>query len=119
MALAAVEGYRILVSETRNNKIPKAVSLLDYAGFRYGADLKAKPVRWDDMEQAVQFGDGECKSIDNQVSNVQLKNAMDGALANMGRAVSSKSKQLAESSTKSEQDLVDKLESYFNNHAGP
>ena len=53
---ASIEGYRVLVSAvTDNAKIPTEVSLLDYAGFRYDANPKARPIRWDDMATAVSF----------------------------------------------------------------
>jgi len=46
LALASIEAYRVLVGAVANDaRIPTEVSLLDYAGFRYGADLKADPAR--------------------------------------------------------------------------
>ncbi|MEO9079912.1 MAG: hypothetical protein ABI268_11460, partial [Rhodanobacter sp.] len=50
MALSSIEVYRVLVSSvSAGTKIPVQVSLLDYSGFRYDADLKSSPIRWDDM----------------------------------------------------------------------
>src|SRR6266446_1860745 len=54
LALASVEGYRLLVSAAPQTKVPTAVSLLDYAGFRYDADLKSRPIRWSDMKAAME-----------------------------------------------------------------
>ena len=52
IALASIELYRVLVSSVSGKtKIPVSVSLMDYAGFRYSADLKADPTRWSDMRQ--------------------------------------------------------------------
>jgi Repeat of Unknown Function (DUF347) len=56
LALSSIEVYRILVSAvTDNAKVPTEVNLLDYAGFRYDANLKASPIRWDDMTRTVSF----------------------------------------------------------------
>ena len=46
IAIAAVEGYRVLVSSVAPGaNVPTEVNLLDYAGFRYDAGLKTKPTR--------------------------------------------------------------------------
>ncbi|MEZ5656347.1 MAG: hypothetical protein R3E04_10800 [Sphingobium sp.] len=56
VALSAVEGYRMLVEAVPNTDvIPRAVNLLDYAGFRYQADLAASPIRWNDSQVAWDF----------------------------------------------------------------
>jgi hypothetical protein len=56
LALSSIEAYRVIVSAVADNaKVPTVVSLLDYAGFRYDADLKANPARWGDMAAAVSF----------------------------------------------------------------
>jgi molybdenum cofactor biosynthesis protein B len=63
-----VEGYRLLVSAAPQTKIPTAVNLLDYAGFRYDADLKARPVRWSDLKAAVEFANQQWNSISDGVT---------------------------------------------------
>jgi hypothetical protein len=56
LALSSIEAYRVLVGAVADNaKVPTEVSLLDYAGFRYDADLEANPARWGDMAAAVSF----------------------------------------------------------------
>jgi hypothetical protein len=114
LALAAVEGYRILVSLAQGTKVPIAVSLLDYAGFRYNADLKSSPVRWADMQSAVEFAQEQWNSISGQVSQPSLQQGFISALVQMGEAVKRQSARAAARSVKNEQDLVDKLETYFN-----
>jgi hypothetical protein len=113
LALAAVEGYRILVSLPQDTKIPTAVSLLDYAGFRYNANLKSNPTRWTDMQNAVEFAQEQWRSISGQVSRASLQKSFSSALTRMGQAVANKSAKAAASAVKDEQDLVDKLEVYF------
>jgi hypothetical protein len=113
LALAAVEGYRILVSSAGDTRVPVAVSLLDYAGFRYNADLKSNPVRWVDMQAAVEFAQEQWNAISGQVSQPSLQKSFTSALAQMGEAVAQKSAGAAATSVKNEQELVDKLEAYF------
>jgi hypothetical protein len=114
LALAAVEGYRILVSSAQGTKVPTAVGLLDYAGFRYNADLRSNPIHWADMQAAVAFAQEQWSSISPQVSQPSLQKSLSSALAHMDQAVTQKSAKEAASSVKDEQDLVDKLEAYFN-----
>lgn len=116
LALASVEGYRVLVSATQNTTVPKAVSLLDYAGFRYSADLKSTPTRWSDMQEAIRFADSQWKSIEMQVGDAKLKKSFPQALMHMAEAVTSRSSQSAHSAVIKELDLVDQLENYFNKH---
>jgi hypothetical protein len=114
LALAAVEGYRILVSGTKNTTVPAAVNLLDYAGFRYQADLRSTPTRWQDMQAAVQFAQQQWQPLKDQITEATLKNEMSAALAGMESAVSKKSAKTAQAEVKKVLDLVDRLESYFN-----
>ena len=114
VALAAVEGYRTLVESANNTgKVPPAVSLLDYSGFRYQADLSAKPVRWDDMAQAVAFAQGQWNSIASRVTDTALKADFDKSVADMTASVKAKDATGATASSTHELDLVDKLESFF------
>lgn len=112
--MSAVEGYRILVSATQNAKVPKAVSLLDYSGFRFSADLKSTPKRWADMQKAVRFAKDQWKTIEADVSDRTFKTNFSQTLAGMGKSVKSKSAASAHASVAEELDLVDKLESFFN-----
>ena len=114
LALASAEGYRIVVSATHRTNVPTAVSLLDYAGFRYRADLKSKPTRWADMQSAVQFAQEQWNSISGQIADTSLRNNFAAALDRMSNAVAGASAAAAGSADKTELDLVDKLESYFN-----
>ena len=114
VALAAVEGYRTLVESANDTgKVPTAVSLLDYSGFRYQADLSAKPVRWDDMAQAVAFAQGQWNSIASRVTDTALKAEFDKSVADMTASVKAKNAKGATASSTHELDLVDKLEGFF------
>ncbi len=114
LAIAAVEGYRTLVSSASSSmKVPKQVSLLDYAGFRYQADLKANPVRWSDTASAVDFADAQWQQIAATVSDAALSRKVSDALAAMRSALQSKNPKAARDASKQELDLVDGLEQYF------
>ncbi len=114
LAIAAVEGYRTLVSNASSNmKVPKQVSLLDYAGFRYQADLKANPARWSDTARAVNFADAQWKQISATVSDAALTKKVSDALAAMRSSSQSKDTKAAMDASTRELDLVDELEQYF------
>jgi len=114
LALSSIEAYRVLVSAvTDKAKVPTEVSLLDYAGFRYDADLKATPVRWDDMTQAVSFARKNWLALSPRLKSSPLAMNFEKAIADMDKAVVKKNKPLATSSVKTELDLVDQLEKFF------
>lgn len=114
LALSSIEVYRALVSSVPpGTKVPVDVSLLDYAGFRYQADLKSKPVRWDDMAQAVTFAGERWAQLAPQVKDKAVSRPFEAELANMKKAAAKRDVNLARASVTAELDLVDKLESYF------
>lgn len=113
LALAAAEAYRILVSAAPPAKIPTAVNLLDYATFRYKADLRSRPVRWRDMKSAAEFAAEQWNAISDRVSDPALARQVEAVLQQMDTAVARKSVVQASTATKRAFDLVDKLEAYF------
>ncbi len=119
LALSSIEVFRILVSSvTDDARVPNAVGLLDYAGFRYSADLKAVPIRWDDMARSVSFARENWAKILPKVTSSKIGTAVEKTLLDMENAVGKKRKSLAESSVKAELDLVDELEKYFSTPSG-
>lgn len=114
IALSAVEGFRILAEAAPSTpQAPAEVSLLDYAGFRYGADLKSMPARWDDATAAAAFGSGQWARISSRVTDAGLKRRVDQALSDMSEAARSHDPGRAETAALRELDLVDALEVYF------
>lgn len=114
IALAAVEGYRTLIESTSGTgAVPAAVSLLDYAGFRYQADLSAAPVRWDDALQALDFADRQWAGLNTQITDTNLRDDFTGALAAMRSAAAAKDTARARKAATCELDLVDRLEQFF------
>jgi hypothetical protein len=115
IALASIEGYRTLIESARDTgPVPRAVSLLDYAGFRYQADLAARPVRWDDATKAMSFADSQWAGLERQVADAALKDDFAKALETMRIAAKASDLAAARSAVAHELDLVDKLEQHFN-----
>lgn len=115
LAIAAVEGYRVLVSAvSAAAKVPTAVNLLDYAGFRYDANLKAKPARWADMIQAMAFAREQWASISSRVTDPALRGRMDASLTEMEGAAKRRDVPAASAAAQRELALVDDLEKFFN-----
>lgn len=114
LALASIEIYRGIVSSVpAGTKVPPAVSLLDYAGFRYQADLKAVPQRWADMSEAMVFARTQWAEVAPKLKKDPLAATFEKALVKMEKAIANKDAALAQSSVTEELDLVDKLEAYF------
>jgi hypothetical protein len=114
IALTSIEIYRILVSAVPvGAKIPSAVSLLDYAGFRYQADLKASPVRWDDMTEATRFARTQWAIVAPQLSAAPLSATFEASLVDMEKALAARDATSAAKAVTTELDLVDQLEGYF------
>lgn len=117
LALSSIEVYRVLVSSvSAGTRIPSQVSLLDYSGFRYDADLKSSPIRWDDMNQVVAFAHQQWAVVAPQIKDASLATRFQKAVDGMDRAAKQKDHALAASSVRAESDLVDELESYFEKH---
>ncbi|MDQ6892298.1 MAG: hypothetical protein M3167_06420 [Acidobacteriota bacterium] len=117
LALSSIEAYRVLVSAVTDKvKVPTEVSLLDYAGFRYDADLKAKPIRWDDMARAVSFAHETWGALSPRAKASPVAVRFEKAVTNMDKAVAQRNKSLAAASVKAELDLVDQLEAFFSSH---
>lgn len=115
IALASIEIYRILVSAVpAGTRVPSAVSLLDYAGFRYQADLQASPVRWNDMAAAMRYAREQWTSVAPQLASSPLSVTFEAALAEMEKAIVDQDATAAEKAATAELDLVDQLEGYFN-----
>ena len=120
LALNAVEGYRVLVSARARSASdpPLAVALLDYAGFRYQADVLSTPARWDDARQAVDFADAQWRTLAPQISDAALKAAFDANIQALRAAVSAADVAAAQRAANVELERVDALEQYFARQSG-
>ena len=114
LALSSIETYRVLVSAvTDYAKVPTEVSLLDYAGYRYDANLKAKPTNWDDMARAASFARKTWDVLSPRAKASAVARRFETTLTDMDNAVVTRSGSLAATSVKNELDLVDLLENFF------
>ena len=117
VALSSIEIYRILVSSVPGGtKVPVDVSLLDYAGFRFQADLKAQPSRWNDMGDAILFANNHWEAIAPRIADKSVSMLFERALSQMAIAVEHREPKLAASAVNDELNQVDSLEAYFNSH---
>ena len=118
LAIASVEAFRALVSSVEGEQIvPVGVSLLDYAGFRFDADLHAPTPRWIDAEQAAIYAAARWSSLALQISDLALRRKVDNAIKSLASTAASKQIKAGRVAAKVELDLVDDLEIYFNKHA--
>ena len=114
VALSAVEGYKLIVSAfPPDAKIPVAVSLLDYAGFRIQADLKSDPAHWDDAREAAQYAHEQWELIRSNVTDTELNKRFSASLADLDEYLSVKDEKMAAKAAASELNLVDELEGFF------
>ncbi|MFT5537907.1 hypothetical protein [Parasphingorhabdus sp.] len=113
-ALAAVEGYKLIVSAyPPDARIPAAVSLLDYAGFRIQADLKSDPKRWADAQEAAKYAHDQWDQIKDKVTDTDLNKRFTTSLSKLDEYLSVKDDKMAAKAAVTELDLVDELEGFF------
>lgn len=118
-ALAAVEGYRVLISAQAHgaNLVPVDVSLLDYAGFRYQAGASSIPPHWDDMRAAGAIADLHWAAVAPSISDASLKERFATEVAALHAAVQAQDVAAARRAATAELDDVDRLEQYFSDRA--
>ena len=115
VALQAAELYKLLVSscEASALAVPMEVSLLDYAGFRTNALLKAPALDWNALAATAREADGKWAKIRDRVADNKLQAGMDKALGGLSSAARKRNTALSQSSATSVLGLVDDLEGYF------
>jgi hypothetical protein len=115
LALSAVEGYRILVSaQVRSaSDMPLEVALLDYAGFRYQASVRAQTPLWSEARLALDFAEAQWRAISSRISDNALKSSFVADLAAMRAALEASDASAAQNAVAVELDRVDALEQYF------
>lgn len=114
LAIASNEAYRTAVGAIKGTQpVPVQVSLLDYAGFRISADLKAKPARWSDMVEALNFADEQWAAIRDKVPSKDVASDFGASLEKLDRSVSDRDMKLATQYVGQELEQVDLLEKAF------
>jgi hypothetical protein len=114
-ALAAVEGYRVLISAQARgaSPIPIDVSLLDYAGFRYQAGASSSTPLWEDMREAAAIADLHWAAIAPYISDPALRERFAGEVTALHAAIQAQDVAAARRAATAELDDVDRLEQYF------
>ena len=113
-ALASIEAYRTMITASNGEgHIPMQVGMLDYAGFRYWANAKATPPRWDEMAAARFFTEGQFALISPRIHDAEMIKKFNAALDAMDKAIIAKDSHAAVIAATTEMDLVDELEKLF------
>jgi hypothetical protein len=115
VALNAVEGYRVLVEGLHEEAllVPKAVSLLDYVGFRLSVLADSQTPDWAAIDRTVKEARGFWESIAQRVERKGLKDAMNTTIDGIEHSAEIRDVQMALFAARVDLDLVDLLESYF------
>ena len=115
VALASVEAYRVLIDglDEAGLTVPKAVSLLDYVGFRLHVLAGATAPDWTAMEQTVGDARRIWSQIEGRVDDPGLRDAVQTAVEGMGEAVAAHDARWAAFAASVDLTLVDLLEGYF------
>jgi hypothetical protein len=112
LALTSVEMYRRLVEaqDPAALRAPVAVSLLDYAGFRYDALAQAPVVDWKAMDEAARFAEGQWKSLAPAMRSKALPGVITQSIAALSLAAKRHDAAFARSAAATELALVDLIE---------
>jgi len=114
IALSSIEVYRTLVTAVADGaKVPAEVNLLDYAAYRYRADLKSSPRRWLDMADAAGFARQTWTVLTPKVGSPALEARVVSAITAMEQAAGRKDQSAAAKAAQNQLDLVDDLEKHF------
>ncbi|HMI40038.1 MAG TPA: hypothetical protein VK485_02260 [Sphingomicrobium sp.] len=115
LALASVETYRQLVEaqDPAAAEPPIAVSLLDYAGFRYDALVQAPRVDWAAVHDASSFAQQQWKAIEPAIKSDSLKGAAANSVNALDTAAAAQNVAVARSAAATELAMVDLLEEHL------
>lgn len=97
IALQSGEAYMTLIKalDSGSLTVPKEVSLLDYAGFRFQALLHARPADWQALREAGEQAQKNWNSIKSRVSDKGLVDTMDVTIKGMNKAYGSRNVDMA------------------------
>ena len=107
--------FRLLIDnlDAGKLKVPKEVSLLDYAGFKlHVLDAAPKP-DWDAMRKTVADAVAWWDAMKSKVSDKKLRDAFNSTVRGMQQAASSENRPMLQYAAQMDLDLVDLLEKHF------
>ncbi len=119
VALGSVDAYRVLVEgfDDAALTVPKAVSLLDYVGFRLHILAGAKSPDWTAIEETTEEARGLWANLEGQVEHKGLRDAMNTTIGGLAQAVEARDALMTRFAAQVDLDLVDLLEGYFEDSA--
>ena len=112
VARSAVEVFRLLSDNLQANdlKVPKEVSLLDYAGFKLRVLAATQRPDWQDIRKTVGEAAGWWKAISSKVSEAGLRDAFDSLMRGLDDAARIEDLPMLRFAAQIDLDLVDLLE---------
>lgn len=115
VATGAVEVFRLLIDnlEASSLKVPKEVSLLDYAGLKLHVLSAAPQADWDAMRRTVAEASGWWTAIKLKVGDKGLRDAFNSTVLGLQEAGKVEHLPMLNFATQIDLDLVDLLEGYF------
>ena len=115
LATSAVEVFRLLIDnlEAGSLKVPKEVSLLDYAGFKLHVLAAASQPDWTAMRQTVDEAAKWWAATKPKVSDKKLADAFSSTVRGLQQAGKIEHLPMLNFAAQIDLDLVDLLEGYF------
>lgn len=115
VALEAPEAYRILIDslDSMKMKIPREVSLLDYAGFKLRALANAKPGDWKKAQEVAAEAQANWSAIRSRVADKKLREAVDITVEGMKKASVSQNSEMMSFAAQVDLAIIDLLETHF------
>jgi hypothetical protein len=115
VALQAVEGYGMIVESLADEAltVPKAVSLLDYAGFKLSVLVAAPAPDWAALRETAANARRVWDGVAARVNHTGLRDVMTTTISGMERAIAARNVPMTAFAARVALDLVDLLESYF------
>ena len=112
VARSAVEVFRLLSDnlQAKDLKVPKEVSLLDYAGFKLRVLAATQRPDWQDIRKTVGEAAGWWKAISSKVSEAGLRDAFDSLMRGLDDAARIEDLPMLRFAAQIDLDLVDLLE---------
>ena len=115
VAVSGVEIFRLLIDnlDAGKLKVPKEVSLLDYAGFKlHVLDAAPKP-DWDAMRKTAADAVSWWATTKSNVTDKKLRDAFNSTVRGMQQAATAENLPMLHFAAQMDLDLVDMLENHF------
>ena len=115
VAQNALVVFRLLVDNLKVDalKIPKEVSLLDWAGYQLQVLAAAGTPDWDAMSKVAAAADGWWKAIAKKVSDKNLRATVNSTMLGLQQSTHEKNLSMVKFAARIDLDLVDLLEGAF------